>query len=61
MCIRDSLVEQALNAASDDNDMAPTRALLDALAEPYADRDSDDPYRQSAAPGEQVFQTFCGT
>ena len=58
---RNHLVEQALNAASDDNDLAPTRALLEALAEPYADRDSDDPYRQSAAPGEQVFQTFCGT
>ena len=58
---RNHLVEQALNAASDDNDLAPTRALLEALAEPYADRDSDDPYRQPAAPGEQVFQTFCGT
>ncbi|WP_197477297.1 protein adenylyltransferase SelO family protein, partial [Alcanivorax sp. HI0044] len=58
---RNHLVEQALNAASDDNDMAPTHALLQALAEPYADRDSDDPYRQSAGPGEHVFQTFCGT
>ena len=58
---RNHLVEQALNAASNDNDLAPTRALLETLGTPYADRDSDDPYRQTAAPGEQVFQTFCGT
>ncbi len=58
---RNHLVEQALEAASDNNDLAPTRALLAALADPYADRDIDDPYRQPAAPGERVYQTFCGT
>ncbi|MGB2336993.1 MAG: protein adenylyltransferase SelO family protein, partial [Alcanivorax sp.] len=58
---RNHLVEQALQAASEDNDMAPTHALLQALSAPYADRDSDDRYRQPAAPGEQVHQTFCGT
>jgi len=58
---RNHLVEQALQAASNDNDMAPTHALLQALANPYAEQDRDDRYRQPAAPGEQVLQTFCGT
>jgi uncharacterized protein YdiU (UPF0061 family) len=58
---RNHLVEQALQAASEDNDMTPTHALLQALSAPYADRDSDDRYRQPAAPCEQVHQTFCGT
>ncbi|MCG8393017.1 MAG: YdiU family protein [Pseudomonadales bacterium] len=58
---RNHLVEQALTAATEQHDLAPTRALLGALATPYEDRDGEDPYRQPPAPGEQVYQTFCGT
>ncbi|EKF73519.1 hypothetical protein A11A3_13315 [Alcanivorax hongdengensis A-11-3] len=58
---RNHQVERALQAASDHQDLAPARALLDALRDPYQDRDGQDPYRQPPAPGEQVCQTFCGT
>jgi uncharacterized protein YdiU (UPF0061 family) len=53
-------VEEALSAA-EKGDMSVTRALLDALATAYEDRDPDDAYRQPRAPEERVCQTFCGT
>lgn len=58
---RNHHVEQALSAATEQQDMAPTRALLAALESPYENRDADDIYRQPPAAGEQVCQTFCGT
>jgi len=58
---RNHQVEAALSAAVRDGDLAPVRALLAALDDPYRDRSPDDPYRQPPAPGEQVLQTFCGT
>lgn len=58
---RNHLVEQALSAASEQQNLAPAHALLDALSSPYADRDKEDFYRQPPAAGEQVLNTFCGT
>jgi uncharacterized protein YdiU (UPF0061 family) len=57
---RNHRVEEALSAA-EKGDMSVTRALLDALATAYEDRDPDDAYRQPPAPEERVCQTFCGT
>jgi len=54
-------VEAALSAAVRDGDLAPVKALLAALDDPYRDRGPDDPYRQPPAPDEQVLRTFCGT
>ncbi|MDX1803476.1 MAG: YdiU family protein [Alcanivorax sp.] len=58
---RNHLVEQALSAAGEHHDLAPARALLEALANPYQHRERDDPYRQPPAPEEKVCETFCGT
>ncbi|MEP4373373.1 MAG: protein adenylyltransferase SelO family protein, partial [Alloalcanivorax venustensis] len=58
---RNHQVEAALSAAVRDGDLAPVKALLAALDDPYRDRGPDDPYRQPPAPGEQVLRTFCGT
>ena len=57
---RNHRVAEALTAA-EQGDLAVTTALLNALADPYADRDPDDSYRQPPAPEERVCQTFCGT
>ena len=58
---RNHQVEAALNAAIDHDDLAPTRALLDALADPYADRPDNDPYTLPPTEEERVLRTFCGT
>ena len=58
---RNHQVEAALSAAVRDGDLAPVKALLAALDDPYRDRASDDPYRQPPTPDEQVLRTFCGT
>ena len=57
---RNHRVEDALIAA-EQGDLAVTTSLLNALADPYGDRDPDDHYRQPPAPEERVCQTFCGT
>ena len=58
---RNHQVEAALSAAVRDGDLAPVKALLAALDDPYRDRGPDAPYRQPPAPDEQVLRTFCGT
>ncbi|KAF0805648.1 hypothetical protein A6D6_02096 [Alcanivorax xiamenensis] len=58
---RNHKVEEALNAAVRDDDLAPTHRLLDALSRPYQDRDDIDDYQQPPKPAERVLQTFCGT
>ena len=57
---RNHLVEHALDAATA-GDLAPFNALLQVLADPYADRPADDLYTQPAPPTQRVYQTFCGT
>ena len=58
---RNHLVEEALAAASDADDLAPLHRLLAAVTRPFEKRDSFDRYAEpdpTAAPG---YQTFCGT
>ncbi len=57
---RNHQVEAAI-AAAYEGDFAPFGALVDALADPFADRASDDPLTRPPAPHEVVHQTFCGT
>ena len=57
---RNHRVEAALDAAVDEDDLTPMRELLAVLADPYADRPAEDPYRQPPAAG-TAYQTFCGT
>ena len=57
---RNHQVQNALQAA-EDGDLSVVESLLSALADPYAERDSDDPYVQPPKEDEVVCATFCGT
>lgn len=59
---RNYRVEQALSAASDDDDLAPFDQMLEALASPYEERDAARPYA-TPAPRQHTerYRTFCGT
>ena len=59
---RNHRVEEALAAASDDDDLAPFERLLAALREPFVEDDAQAPYAQPAAREvTDSYQTFCGT
>lgn len=59
---RNHLVEQALEAASDYEDLAPFERLLDEVRRPFEARDDDSPYIQPATREETAgYRTFCGT
>ncbi len=59
---RNHRVEEALAAASDDDDIAPFERLLDALRHPYEEStrfaDLAEPAPAALTAG---YQTFCGT
>ncbi|MEQ8401030.1 MAG: YdiU family protein [Roseitalea porphyridii] len=57
---RNHQVEKAI-AAAYGGDMSVFHALVDALADPFADRPAGDPLTLPPAPDEVVHQTFCGT
>ena len=57
---RNHKVEAALEAATEDHDLAPMRALMDVLAVPYDEvRDSEE-FSAPGPPG-PGYRTFCGT
>ncbi|MEQ6291378.1 YdiU family protein [Vogesella sp. GCM10023246] len=59
---RNHLVEEALAAASDHGDMAPTRQLLAVLAQPFNERAGLERYTQPAPAALMTgYRTFCGT
>jgi len=59
---RNHRVEEALAAASDEDDLAPFERLLAALREPFVEDDAQAPYAQPAAREvTDSYQTFCGT
>jgi len=58
---RNHLVEEALDAAIEQQDFHPFEQLLDVLARPYEDRPDLERYSSPARPEERVSQTFCGT
>ena len=55
---RNHIVEDALVAATEENDVSPLQRLLEVLAQPY-DHDRDLP--TFTAPGAGGYRTFCGT
>ena len=59
---RNHLVEEALAAASDDDDLAPFESLLAALRQPFDETPALAPYGEPA-PAEVTacYRTFCGT
>lgn len=57
---RNQMVEAALDAATQ-GDLAPFRAMLDALGAPYDDRAALKPYQSPPPADAPAYQTFCGT
>jgi uncharacterized protein YdiU (UPF0061 family) len=59
---RNHRVEEALAAASDQDDLVPFQRLLDALRRPYDDADELAPYAEPAPAAVTAgYRTFCGT
>jgi uncharacterized protein YdiU (UPF0061 family) len=59
---RNHRVEEALAAASEEDDLAPFERLLDAVRRPYADAPELAPFAEPAPPGiTESYRTFCGT
>ncbi|MFM8715522.1 MAG: protein adenylyltransferase SelO family protein, partial [Spartobacteria bacterium] len=58
---RNHKVEEALDAASSQGDLAPLHRLLAALANPFEDGPEKNGYREASADGSVGYQTFCGT
>lgn len=59
---RNHLVEQALEAATTNNDLAPFNQLLEVLSDPYTEREVARLYAQPASPEQTAcHRTFCGT
>jgi serine/tyrosine/threonine adenylyltransferase len=58
---RNHMVEAALDAAVEREDLAPFNELLDVVSRPYEDRPDLERYATPALPEECVTQTFCGT
>ena len=59
---RNHRVEEALAAASDQDDLAPFERLLEALRQPYVEAPEQAPYAEPApAVVTACYRTFCGT
>ena len=58
---RNHLVEAALSAATERQDLQPFEELLDVVTLPYEDRQEFERYTHPARPEERVLATFCGT
>jgi uncharacterized protein YdiU (UPF0061 family) len=58
---RNHLVEAALVAAIEHDDLGPFEQLLEVLSRPFDERAEFDRYTLPPAPEERVLQTFCGT
>jgi uncharacterized protein YdiU (UPF0061 family) len=58
---RNHLVEQAIQAAVEEDDVTPFRTLNEVLARPFDEQPGRERYAQPAAAGERVLRTFCGT
>ncbi len=58
---RNHLVEEAIAAAVERDDLAPFEALVAVLARPFADQPGHERYAQPPRPEQRVRATFCGT
>ena len=58
---RNHKVEEALNAASINNDLVPMNNLLRYLKKPYNKQSGFTDYQSPPEPSEQIYKTFCGT
>jgi uncharacterized protein YdiU (UPF0061 family) len=58
---RNHLVEAALAAAVERDDMGPFERLHAALARPFEERPEDADLRAAPPPADEPYRTFCGT
>ncbi|MBF0142799.1 MAG: YdiU family protein [Magnetococcales bacterium] len=58
---RNHKVEEAINAAVLAEELTPLHDLLAALAHPYEDQPSLEPYTRLPESAQRVYKTFCGT
>ncbi|WP_213805176.1 protein adenylyltransferase SelO [Granulicella sp. dw_53] len=58
---RNHMVEAALDAAVEQQNLQPFEDLLDVVSRPYEDRPNLERYTKPARPEERVNHTFCGT
>lgn len=58
---RNHLVEAALTAAVENDDVGPLEKLLDVLASPFEETAGNAEYCMAAPPSRWPYQTFCGT
>ncbi|GIJ73947.1 protein adenylyltransferase SelO [Virgisporangium ochraceum] len=58
---RNHLVEEALAAATDDDDLGPLERLVEAVSRPFDVRPGLDRYAAPAPPDFGAYRTFCGT
>jgi uncharacterized protein YdiU (UPF0061 family) len=58
---RNHLVEAAIRAAEDSDDLAPFNRLVTVLTSPYQQQPGAKPYAEPPRPEQVVQQTFCGT
>jgi uncharacterized protein YdiU (UPF0061 family) len=58
---RNHRVEEALEAAVENEDFTVVERLLDVLSRPYAYDKDQEPYCQPPAPTNTPYQTYCGT
>ncbi len=58
---RNHLVEEAISAATHEDDLTPFHRLADLLATPFSAQGVDMKYVTPPRPDQIVHQTFCGT
>ena len=58
---RNHLVEEALNAATENNDLTKVKELLKILKDPYKNKSNIDHYQSTPIPGKERYKTYCGT
>ncbi|HEY8603892.1 protein adenylyltransferase SelO [Tsuneonella suprasediminis] len=58
---RNHMVEHALDAAEESNDLAPFERLLDVVRNPHGERPEWSDYAQPAPPAFSHYVTYCGT
>ena len=58
---RNHLVEEALNSATENNDLTKVKELLKILKDPYKNKSNIDHYQSTPIPGKERYKTYCGT
>jgi serine/tyrosine/threonine adenylyltransferase len=58
---RNHLVEEALEAAAEHQDLKPLEKLLEAVSHPFEELPANEGYRDPPPHGDEGYRTFCGT